>query len=232
MKLRVIIMVTLLLGGACAEGALESYLEGYTHLTNEDYSSAIASFEKALEKDPEMTHAHAGIALAYAYSYQQTGDERLRHLAIAATEDARESDPYAYDLPELHRALAIIYTADGQEGMAELEYDTLHEIFPGFYPENMGHGDIEIMLGVDVGGSDALQHPLDIEAGHDATISALVILAVAAVIIALALVKYRGDKMASTKPSSGQAFCPVCGSSLSSGASFCSKCGSKPYPDS
>ncbi len=112
-------------GGTAVPGAYEFYLEGRGYLRRyedlENVESAIALFEKGVEKDPLYAQAYAGLGEAYWYKYELLKEAELVDRAKFYCNRAIEINE---QLAPVHITLAIIHRGTGryEKAIAELEH--------------------------------------------------------------------------------------------------------------
>jgi len=135
-KIIIPILLITLISLVSAQSAMESYLQGEDYLltvTAEDNAKAITAFQQAISLDSEFSHAYAGLAKAYAQKYQYfDDDEQWYNLAIQNAEQAQTIDPFTYDVPDVHLALARAYAAKGEDEKAEQEYEQMLTLYPDY----------------------------------------------------------------------------------------------------
>lgn len=100
--------------------ARSHYGLGNVHLTNQDYDSARAAFEEALEEAPEFLDARLGLgkSLYFLGSY----DEALEVLELSQLIDPRSI--------EIHSYLALTYDALGRTEQAQHARERIAELTP------------------------------------------------------------------------------------------------------
>ena len=105
-------------------------LEQYRRYRRDANERAIECFQQAIELDPELALAHAGLASAYGLRMANYGfGSDQADLAVAAGERARDLDP---ELPEAHKALGLAYSQRGMSRSALDRYDRAIELRPGY----------------------------------------------------------------------------------------------------
>ena len=117
-------------GAAVGELTAEDYFErgrryyggliSTTVYSDLDLDRAIALFERAAALDPRMAIAHAELASARLLRERLAGKDPRTSEALCQAELARDLDP---DLPEAHKALALIYQKQGRLEEAERELE-------------------------------------------------------------------------------------------------------------
>ena len=115
--------------------AYQAYLKGDYYLekrTGDDIRRAIASFQHAIDVDPDYALGYAGLARAYMYGsggYGVLTSEEFFSKAEAAINKALERDE---TLGDPHSVLAVIrYQRDFDRGAAEREFHHALELEPG-----------------------------------------------------------------------------------------------------
>jgi len=114
--------------------AYQLYLQGKYYDARgdiDDAQKAQASFQQAIEKDPQYAPAYAGMALAYPY-YASVSGVPLREAHARSHEfalKALEIDPY---LAEAHLALADVESAGWSWSAAEREMERTISLNPSF----------------------------------------------------------------------------------------------------
>jgi serine/threonine protein kinase/Tfp pilus assembly protein PilF len=114
--------------------AYEYYLKGRSYYqTNkpEDLDFAVMMFLKALEIDPGLALAHAGLSDVYSFKYMAYYDRSPRTIEMAKTE-ARRAIEISPNLPEAHRSLGRYYMFTGNMSDAELAFLKSVEYSPKF----------------------------------------------------------------------------------------------------
>ncbi len=91
--------------------AYDSYLRGRAHLAyDESVRTAVESFERALQLEPNYALAHAGLAYASGVMYNNVAaDAERKQWGERAEQEARAALAIAPDLAEAHEALASYY---------------------------------------------------------------------------------------------------------------------------
>ena len=117
--------------GTTQPAAYDFYIQGRGYLQDyvvpEKVESAIALFQRALEKDPAYAAARAGLGEAYGRKYQLTQDNHWAKAAIENCQNAAEHDP---GIPEAHACLGQVFTAQGAYERAAEQYRRVVEIEP------------------------------------------------------------------------------------------------------
>jgi serine/threonine protein kinase/Flp pilus assembly protein TadD len=114
--------------------AYDLYLKGknyYQTTTPEYLNLAAVMYQRALEIDPNLALAHAGLADVYTYQYMAYYDrtpERIR----AALQEADMAIKLAPKLPEAHRSLGRYYMFTGRIAEAELAFSMAIEFNPKY----------------------------------------------------------------------------------------------------
>ncbi len=104
--------------------AYEYYLKGKSYYqTNkpDDLEFALMMFRKALEIDPTLAFAHAGLSDVYSFKYMAYYD-RSPHTIDAAKSEALSAIAIAPTLPEAHRSLGRYYMFSGDPISAEQSF--------------------------------------------------------------------------------------------------------------
>jgi TolB-like protein/DNA-binding winged helix-turn-helix (wHTH) protein/lipopolysaccharide biosynthesis regulator YciM len=113
--------------------AYDYYLKGreyYRRYRNHDNENAIELFEKALELDPDLALAHAGLADCYAQKNYQFGFPAVwTDRALEASRKALSTDP---DLAEAHKAFGFVHAIRGQLREALKAYYRAVELNPNY----------------------------------------------------------------------------------------------------
>ncbi len=113
--------------------AYDYYLKGreyYGRYRGQDNENAVALFEKALQLDPNLALAHAGLADCYAQKTYQFGFPAVwTEKAIMASRKALSLDP---DLAEAHKALGFTHAIQGRLGEALKCYYRAVELNPNY----------------------------------------------------------------------------------------------------
>ncbi|MBM3790598.1 MAG: tetratricopeptide repeat protein, partial [Acidobacteria bacterium] len=113
--------------------AYDYYLKGreyYRRYRSRDNENAIELFEKALELDPDLALAHAGLADCYAQKNYQFGFPAVwTDRALEASRKALSADP---DLAEAHKALGLVHAIRGQLREALKAYYRAVELNPNY----------------------------------------------------------------------------------------------------
>lgn len=110
--------------------ALSEYWQGRALLERPDQDSvrrAVASFERAIARDPGFALAHAGLADAHWTQYQETKDPAWTTKAIASSLEALRLDPA---LPQVRITLARVYQGTGRLEAAVQELGRALEVQP------------------------------------------------------------------------------------------------------
>ncbi len=114
--------------------AYDLYLKGknyYQTNTPEYLNLAAIMYQRALEIDPKMALAHAGLSDVYTYQYMAYY-ERTPAKIQAALEEAEKAIKLAPKLPEAHRSLGRYYMFTGKISEAELAFSMAIEFNPKY----------------------------------------------------------------------------------------------------
>ncbi len=104
----------------------EAQLERFDRHGN--VARAIACFEDAVARQPDLAPAHAGLSRAYRIRAREHADEHWRRLSLASARRAVEAAPR---LTRARLSLARAWIQDGRLEEAEVELARLAELDPG-----------------------------------------------------------------------------------------------------
>src|SRR5207237_10864942 len=116
--------------------AYDLYLKGrelYGRYEPEALHQAIALFEQAIQIDPSYALAHAGVADAHGQLLQWS-DEPPEELTRRGLESARRAIALDPELPEAHKAEALVLTMSGDEEGSFAANRRAIEADPRFHP--------------------------------------------------------------------------------------------------
>jgi tetratricopeptide (TPR) repeat protein/predicted Ser/Thr protein kinase len=117
--------------GTAQPAAYDFYLQGRGYLRDigklESLESAVAVFQRALEKDPAFAAADAGLGEAYWRKVELTHDSRWVGEATAACQRAAARDPA---LAVAHTCLGLVFNGTGKYEQAAAEYQTAARLAP------------------------------------------------------------------------------------------------------
>ena len=117
--------------GTTQPAAYDYYMQGRGYLQDyvvpEKVDSAVALFQRALEKDPNYAAATASLGEAYWRRYQLSHDAAWAKAAIQTCEKAAQQEPR---LAAAHACLGQAYTAQGEYEKAADEYRRTLELEP------------------------------------------------------------------------------------------------------
>lgn len=117
--------------GTAQPAAYDFYLQGRGYLRDigkrESLESAIAVFQRALEKDPAFAAADAGLGEAYWRKFELTHDTRWVGEATASCRRAAARDP---TLAVAHACLGLVFNGTGKYEQAAAEYQTAARLAP------------------------------------------------------------------------------------------------------
>ena len=117
--------------GTAEPAAYDFYLQGRGYLQDyvklENVESAIALFQRALEKDPAFAAADAGLGEAYWRKYELTHD---RQWVRAATEFCRTAAERGAALAAAHACLGRVFAGTGDYNKALEQYQRAAELEP------------------------------------------------------------------------------------------------------
>jgi len=117
--------------GTAEPAAYDFYLQGRGYLQDyvklENVESAIALFQRALEKDPAFSAADAGLGEAYWRKYELTHD---RQWVRAATELCRTAAERGAALAAAHACLGRVFAGTGDYNKALEQYQRAAELEP------------------------------------------------------------------------------------------------------
>jgi tetratricopeptide (TPR) repeat protein len=110
--------LTALLG--CGSDNADQYMqEGFVHIQHQKYDEAIASYEKAIKREPRAAAAYNMLGMAYRFKFNRLGAPEFRQKEMAAFQKAVEIDPKNW-VAMIN--LATDYYADGDRGKAAVWY--------------------------------------------------------------------------------------------------------------
>jgi len=117
--------------GTAAPAAYDFYLRGRGYLQDyhkpESVDSAIAVFNRALERDPSYVLAYAGLGQAYWQKYEETHDQRWVGRASQACRKAAE---LGRELANGHTCIGVVYNGTGRYEQAAEEFQRASELDP------------------------------------------------------------------------------------------------------
>jgi eukaryotic-like serine/threonine-protein kinase len=114
--------------------AYDLYLKGknyYQTNTPEYLDLAAVMYKRALDIDPKMALAHAGLADVYTYQYMAYYDRTPAKIE-SALKEAETAIKLAPKLPEAHRSLGRYYMFSGRPAEAELAFSMAIEFNPKY----------------------------------------------------------------------------------------------------
>jgi tetratricopeptide (TPR) repeat protein len=117
---------------APAAGSFETLVqEGTDQFNRGQYTQALESYKKALEKEPKAATVYNLMGMAYRFHFNQTGDPALRQQELAAFRKAVEIQP---DFPVALVNLGATLYAMGDKTQAAIHFKRALELLPN-HPE-------------------------------------------------------------------------------------------------